>query len=111
MAILGDMLELAGHEASAHAELGAAIAAEPRIDRAVFVGTAMAHAHEAMADAGSSDRCVHVASGDDLDTIRGEVLPGDCVLIKGSRGMALERVIASLQTVPLARPADPARIA
>lgn len=109
VAILGDMLELADHSESAHAELGAQLAAMDGIDRVVLVGEAMAAAHEAMADAGSGDRCVRVVSGDDLDTIRGEVLPGDCVLIKGSRGMALERVIAALRAAPRVRTVDPAR--
>ncbi len=99
--VLGDMLELGEASPELHAEIGRAVgrgvgATAP--DVAIFVGALAAHAARACREAGTC-KVVHVA---DLSpacaaTIVREFLPGDAILLKGSRGAALERLLASLQ--------------
>jgi len=99
--ILGDMLELGESASLLHAELGRAVgggAGGRAPDVAIFVGPLSAHAAHACADA-QSCRVVHVPdlSPSSIATVVGELQPGDSVLLKGSRGTALERLLASLQ--------------
>jgi UDP-N-acetylmuramoyl-tripeptide--D-alanyl-D-alanine ligase len=93
VAVLGDMLELGPDEARFHREAGAAAAAGG-IDLLVAVGERAAGYLEG---AGALP-CVHFATVDEaLEGLPGRIEPGDTVLLKASRGMALERLGARLQ--------------
>lgn len=97
--VLGDMLELGPAGPDAHREIGAEIRALGVIDVLVTVGSLAALAAEMFAaDAPRSGR---VFSLSDLDGDRAAeaaalLRPGDAVLLKGSRRMGLERVVAAL---------------
>ena len=91
--VFGDMLELGAASSRMHRELGAFLATET-FDLLVFVGAEIAAAVEGVKEAGGIDEVVHVH---DVVSARREVFarvsPGDVVLVKGSRGMALERLL------------------
>jgi UDP-N-acetylmuramoyl-tripeptide--D-alanyl-D-alanine ligase len=98
VAVLGDMLELGEAGPDAHREIADALARHDTIDRVVFVGELSRLAADRLAKAWGSDRAVHLP---DLDADRAGMVasmlePGDMVLLKGSRLMALERVADAL---------------
>jgi UDP-N-acetylmuramoyl-tripeptide--D-alanyl-D-alanine ligase len=93
VAVLGDMLELGPDEARFHREVGA-VAAAGGIDLLVAVGERAAGYLEG---AGALPG-VHFATVEEaLEGLSGRIEPGDTVLLKASRGMALERLGARLQ--------------
>ena len=97
-AVLGDMLELGEVAEQAHAELGAFVA-ERGIDRLVAVG---AYAEPMTAAARAGGLTVRrrrtglsrqgAAQADVLDRLA----PGDVVLVKASRGLALDTVAEAI---------------
>ncbi len=96
IAVLGDMLELGTDAAALHAELGARVAAA-KIEYLFGFGPLMAHAVEAAARAGLGARARHFATHDALvEALQALVRPRDAVLVKGSRGSHMERVVAAL---------------
>ena len=90
-AVLGEMLELGDASGDEHRALVRDLEAQTGIDRFVLLGAgfesiAMSHLIEVHAD--RSDFSVErVAAG---------IAPGTCVLLKGSRGVRLERLIDAL---------------
>ena len=93
---LGDMLELGEDSPGHHAALGRLVA-EAGFDLVVFVGP-NARAAWTAASGKLGAACLHV----DASTEAGELLRkwlrrGDAVLVKGSRGMRMERVIEALE--------------
>jgi UDP-N-acetylmuramoyl-tripeptide--D-alanyl-D-alanine ligase len=95
IAALADMLELGAGGPELHAEVGRA-AAEARVDVLVAVGELSAHTARAARAAGVRE--VHEASDADAAgaLLRKLVARGDTVLVKGSRGMRMERAVAQL---------------
>jgi len=97
--VLGDMLELGPTEAQLHADVGR-WCAELRLDAVVAFGPRSAATAEAAAAAGLS--ATHTE--DDIDAAVAAVhaamdgAPAGAVLVKGSRGMRLERVVDRLAT-------------
>lgn len=99
--VLGDMLELGPHAPSMHEELAdhiARIADEiPGPLLAVLVGQAMRSCALRLGRIRPALPVVHMPTppGGDLDAsaIRAALLPGDLVLLKGSRSMRLERLL------------------
>lgn len=89
VAVLGDMLELGGEEASAHA----GVLAEARalgIDAVWVTGPRMAAAAPA-------DVRVFPDAEALADALGAELRPGDALLVKGSRGARMERVVERLR--------------
>lgn len=96
-AVLGDMLELGVLEVPAHEEL------EEELDPADFAGVClfgprMEHLYRKLEGKFPADRLVW--SGDDLSPITAKLQErlehAPLILLKGSRGMALERIIGEL---------------
>ena len=104
VAVLGDMLELGPTEEQLHADVGRRCAALG-LDRVVAFGPLSEAVHAAARDAGVDS----VYAGKDVELAAAAVrevladVPG-AVLIKGSRGMQLERVVSRL--VPPSSPAQ-----
>ena len=98
VAVLGDMLELGTFEEEAHRTLGRK--AREVIEQAAFFGPRSLHSFEEFCS--SSTSSAHFTEVQPLLAwLRPRLLPGDVVLVKGSRGMKLERVVDAL----VARPA------
>jgi UDP-N-acetylmuramoyl-tripeptide--D-alanyl-D-alanine ligase len=95
VAVLGDMLELGAFEAEAHRELGAE-AARAGVARLAAFGPRSRATAEAARAAG-----LEAFHAEELDALvawaRANVAPGDVVLVKGSRGMKLERLVEALR--------------
>ena len=90
-ALLGDMLELGGMSGPAHAEAGRQ-AAEYGVDVLLCYGPESARMAEAASAAGV--KAVHVASyREAADALLSQMQPGDALLVKASRGMALEKAL------------------
>jgi len=99
--VLGDMLELGDEAAEDHAALGRAVAtATPPASWAVFVGDWAEVAAEAAVAAGMARESVAVVQDGSAASAAVSDLrhPGDVVLVKGSRGMALETVVDALSS-------------
>jgi UDP-N-acetylmuramoyl-tripeptide--D-alanyl-D-alanine ligase len=96
VAVLGDMLELGPHEGEAHRNLGREAAASGISVLAAFGARARATAEAARA-AGLAE----VFHTEDVDAliahVRGRLRPSDVLLVKGSRGMKLERLVEALR--------------
>ena len=87
-ALLGDMLELGGMSAPAHEELGRQ-AAEAGLTALVTYGPEAARTAKAAKDAGLAD-VVHAEDYQQAaDALLARMAPGDALLVKASRGMAL----------------------
>ena len=104
IAVLGDMFELGPASADLHAEIGrlaGEMLSDGSLGALVSVGEQscawLAAAAEASAgEAAARSRIVRAAdAAETKDAIRRIARPGDCVLLKASRGMALERAIPS----------------
>lgn len=94
VAVLGDMLELGAEEAKAHVAMG--IAASDTAQLVAFFGPRMKSAWE-QATKKLGDRARHFDDPAALHAwLQHELKPGDVVLVKGSRGMRLERVVEAL---------------
>ena len=94
VAVLGDMLELGEDEAARHAELGAEAA--EAVHLLAFLGPRSRGGH-ARAAARLGAAAAHFEDPQALvDWLRPRLEEGDVVLVKGSRGMRLERVVDAL---------------
>jgi UDP-N-acetylmuramoyl-tripeptide--D-alanyl-D-alanine ligase len=99
VAVLGDMLELGSEELRFHRELGSHAAARG-VNVLVTVGPLAREIATTFAGAGSAGAPREVHSVPDAaaaaELLRGALREGDTVLVKGSRGVGLERVARSL---------------
>ena len=96
LAVLGDMLELGVRAEELHQEVGRT-AARTGVDALIGLGPLSEHTVAAARSAGVS-RTEHVIDVADATRLVGEIAePGDTVLIKGSRGMRMERIATALR--------------
>jgi UDP-N-acetylmuramoyl-tripeptide--D-alanyl-D-alanine ligase len=91
VAVIGDMLELGDQAAAEHQALGRLLA-ERRIGQVIALGARTGDLAEGLAGAPLLLPADHEAAGRALAE---HSRPGDVVLVKGSRGMRLEQVIAA----------------
>lgn len=96
VAVLGDMLELGPDEAALHAEVGRAVA-ESGVAVLVAVGPRSAHTARAACAAGVPEVVELADSEEAARRVPALVREGDVALVKGSRGMRMERVVAALE--------------
>lgn len=95
--VLGSMLELGSHAHDAHRDLAAPIRGAG-LDGVFLFGEETAATAEALASQAVDPAAVHTTDLAVLgEALRRAVKPGDLVLLKGSRGMALERLVEVLQ--------------
>jgi UDP-N-acetylmuramoyl-tripeptide--D-alanyl-D-alanine ligase len=95
LAVLADMLELGDDAAALHAETGSAAAAAG-VDVLIAVGPLSAHTAQAAREKGVNP-VVHVDDADAaIRELAATVRAGDLILVKGSRGMAMERAVRAL---------------
>jgi murE/murF fusion protein len=102
VAVLGDMLELGRESESAHRKIGRQ-AAEQGYDFLVLVGEFADHAAQGAEEAGL-DRQRTFCFGTTLEAadwlyramIAGRIRSGDWLLVKGSRGMRMEKILDEL---------------
>ncbi len=96
--VLGDMLELGEAECDLHAEVGRVTASvlQPG-DEAWFIGRRSHAGAAAAAQAGANAHWVEQFDEAASATIGASVQDGDAVLLKGSRGSAVERVLPALR--------------
>jgi UDP-N-acetylmuramoyl-tripeptide--D-alanyl-D-alanine ligase len=98
-AVLGEMLELGDHATALHEECGRA-AAEARLAWLVTVGgaPAVAMASAARAAGMPADAVAHVGTADEASEVAAaRARAGDVVLVKGSRGIGVDRVVTRLK--------------
>jgi len=97
-AVLADMRELGPLEAEAHRQLGREVAAAG-VGLLVCYGPAMAHVARTAVDAGMEPGSVVMAANhaQAAEQALSWLRPGDTVLIKGSRGMAMEHVVEAIR--------------
>lgn len=99
LAVLGDMFELGEAAAVSHRALGT-LAVRMGVQRLYLLG-----AHAGVVAAGAQEAGLAPAaittSTDDYEAVAGAVLaearPGDVILVKGSRGMQMERIVDLLK--------------
>jgi len=100
LAVLGDMLELGPDEERLHREIGAAAAAH--LDALLAVGPRARW----MAEGASAAGLERVLTADDADqavlALERELAPGvgDLLLVKGSRGVELDRLVEAIAATP-----------
>lgn len=97
VAVLGDMLELGAHGPEAHREIGR-LAQEVGVSCLITGGPLARHLAEAAVVAGLPAAQVFVCPDGSTaaEVAKAEVRPGDVVLVKASRGMHFEQVVAAL---------------
>lgn len=93
--VLGDMLELGVAGEEAHREVGRQVAALGDVEL-VGLGRLMSAAIEAARAAGLAEAHHAPTFEDTVAHLLKRLAPGDVVLVKGSRGMRMERVVDAL---------------
>jgi len=95
LVVLGDMLELGDLAPAAHQEVGRLVAALG-VAEFIGVGPLMWHAVEAARDAGLLASHHAGTFEDTVALLLKRLAPDDTLLVKGSRGMRMERVVDAL---------------
>ena len=100
IAVLGDMLELGRYSVDEHKKIG--VLAKECADLLVTVGVRSQYTAEAALDAGMNED--NILQFDDAqeagDYIQNILKEGDAVLIKGSQGVRMERVVEEIMKCP-----------
>ncbi|MGP1458009.1 MAG: UDP-N-acetylmuramoyl-tripeptide--D-alanyl-D-alanine ligase [Treponema sp.] len=107
---LGDMLELGDSSKPEHAKIGA-LTADAKPYAAVFVGAEMSAAYKAACEEGCENVFYIDSASDGAIKLLSERLlscadKGSVILLKASRGIALERVIPLIEENPSAEKGD-----
>lgn len=96
MAVLGDMRELGADAAAFHRELGGKAAASG-VSGLYIHGEFAAEVRQGALDAGLADDLIHTGEKDTLiRLITDHTHTGDWILVKGSRSMGMEQIVAGL---------------
>jgi UDP-N-acetylmuramoyl-tripeptide--D-alanyl-D-alanine ligase len=95
--VLGDMLEMGGESSSLHKQVGR-IAAKEGIDHLFAMGKQASHLLAGAAEGGMAmDQLTEAGDHREIATqLQGVLAAGDWVLVKGSRGMRMEKVVEIL---------------
>jgi UDP-N-acetylmuramoyl-tripeptide--D-alanyl-D-alanine ligase len=99
IAVLGGMRELGEELAPAHAALGRSLGSSG-LDAVFLLGEEMEHAWKAMAGAPLAGRSAWFTDIEALSARLAEILqPGDLLLLKGSRGLEMERLLPRITQI------------
>ena len=95
--VLGEMRELGQSSAALHRQLGRQIG-NLGMDRLLTLGNLANHIAKGAREAGlPADRCYHGKDHQDLVArLKAEWIPGAWIVIKGSRGMTMEKVVEGI---------------
>ena len=97
IAVLGDMFELGEHAPALHRQVGA-LAAQSGIDLLFATGEHAGSVAQGARAAGLSSERIYTGTKEQIaQAVIERLRPLDWVLIKGSRGMAMEHVVASIR--------------
>ncbi len=98
--VLGDMLELGPEGPALHDDVLRAVAGDAGIDRVVLVGPLMAARARLVASVRGEPSVIALpdSTADNATRAAALVSRGDVVLLKGSRGMRLERIAEAIAT-------------
>ncbi len=106
IALLGDMLELGELAEPSHTQVGRHAAG--RVDTLYTVGELANLIAEGARAAGLGDVRPLGSKADAVEALRALLRPGDALLVKGSRALALETVVGELETLLAGGPDDAA---
>ena len=96
IAVLGDMLELGDDSKKYHRQIGG-YAAQKGVDLLLLTGEMSAYAAEEAAVTMGELRVIYHRNPKKLeDQIKAIARPGDVILVKGSRGMAMEQIVRKI---------------
>ena len=95
VAILGDMFELGGQAPALHRQVGR-YAAEKGVDLLITAGTLAYDIYAGAREGGIAAARYFAGQEEMIGALRGFLQPGDCVLVKASRGMRFEMTVAAL---------------
>ena len=97
LAVLGDMLELGDRGPSLHEEVGVLVA-QSGVQELITFGPLAQYIAQGAQGAGMRTACVHTTTQleDAIALLRSLRRAGDVMLLKGSRGMAMERLVQAL---------------
>jgi UDP-N-acetylmuramoyl-tripeptide--D-alanyl-D-alanine ligase len=97
LAVLGDMLELGDQAPPLHAEVGMLVA-QSGVHQLMTFGPLAQYIAQGAQHAGMAVACIHMTTQpeDAVTRLRSLLRPGDVILLKGSRGMAMERLVDAL---------------
>jgi UDP-N-acetylmuramoyl-tripeptide--D-alanyl-D-alanine ligase len=98
IAVLGDMLELGDYAKTGHRDVGKACV-DAALDLLITVGPLSRHIWEGALEKGFPDAEIieYPDSESAAKAVSVLIKPGDTILIKGSRGMRMERIVRALQ--------------
>lgn len=102
IAVLGDMLELGTETESAHREIGFRVA-EHNIDFLITVGEASKQTAQAAVEAGLDENKIasFSKSSEAGKFLQEKMREGDIVLVKGSQGSRMEKIVKEIMAEPL----------
>ena len=100
IAVLGDMLELGKYTTQAHSQVGRLVARSANI--LVTIGPAAKFIAEGAKTAGLPKRNIYsfMTAPEAQEPLANLIRRGDLILVKGSRAMHLEEVVAALRAAP-----------
>ncbi|SDE87029.1 UDP-N-acetylmuramoyl-tripeptide--D-alanyl-D-alanine ligase [Sporomusa acidovorans] len=96
IAVLGDMLELGDAAVEAHRRIGRQ-AAENEVAILISVGEMAKHIAAAARESGVKTTYSFAGHQEAIEVLRQVIQPGDCILLKGSRGMKMETMLHTFQ--------------
>lgn len=101
IAVLGDMLELGEGGPALHQEVGSLVS-QTNVHTLIALGSTAEHIARGARQAGMArDRIHHATSQQEVLGLLAELMqPQDVVLLKGSRGMAMEHLVEALVAEP-----------
>jgi UDP-N-acetylmuramoyl-tripeptide--D-alanyl-D-alanine ligase len=97
LAVLGDMLELGDSAPMLHEEVGVLVA-QSGVQQLITFGPLAQHIAHGAQRSGMTTACIHMTTQpeDAVALLQSLRRPGDVILLKGSRGMAMERLVHAL---------------
>ena len=101
-AVLGDMLELGSYTEQGHREIGQACV-ENKVDYLITVGEMSRDTnHGAIKKGMNKDRCFNFNTSEEAGKfVQQKIKQGDIILVKGSQGVRMEKVVKEIMAEPL----------